>query len=66
VQDPRFNPDNRAIPYWDNLGEPTGSLLGVAGAAFIVEPFGDVPTTATYVTNTVLLAIVLLLLARAA
>jgi hypothetical protein len=37
----------------------------MAAAAFIVEPLGDVPTTAKYVTNTVLLAIVLLL-ARAA
>jgi hypothetical protein len=37
-----------------------GSLLGVAGAAFIVEPLGDVPATAKYITNAVLLAIALL------
>lgn len=103
-----FNPAYRAIPYWDNLREPSpgfsgwlptgvafgavvvwlvlvgrwsrrrgwgglhvlaaaaGSLLGVAGAAFIVEPLGDVPATAKYVTNAVLLAIVLLLVIMAA
>jgi hypothetical protein len=48
------------------LAAAAGSLLGVAGTAFIVEPLGDVPTAAKYATNTVLLAIVLLLLASAA
>jgi hypothetical protein len=38
----------------------------VAGAAFIVEPLGDVPATAKYATNAVLLAIVLLLAVLAA
>lgn len=48
------------------LAAAAGSLLGVAGAAFIVEPLGDVPATAKYVTNAVLLAIVLLLVVLAA
>jgi hypothetical protein len=48
------------------LAAAAGSLLGVAGAAFIVEPLGDVPATAKYVTNAVLLAIVLLLVILAA
>lgn len=42
------------------LAAAAGSLLGVAGAAFIVEPLGDVPATAKYITNAVLLAIALL------
>jgi hypothetical protein len=54
---------------WDGrhiLAAAAGSLLGVAGTAFIVEPLGDVPAMAKYVTNAVLLAIVLLLVAWAA
>ncbi len=48
------------------LAAAAGSLLGVAGAAFIVEPLGNVPATAKYVTNAVLLAMVLLLVVLAA
>jgi hypothetical protein len=48
------------------LAAAAGSLLGVAGAAFLVEPLGDVPAAAKYATNTVLLAIVLLLVVLAA
>jgi hypothetical protein len=48
------------------LAAAAGSLLGVAGAAFIVELLGDVPATAKYVTNAVLLAIVLRLVVLAA
>jgi hypothetical protein len=48
------------------LAAAAGSLLGVAGAAFLVEPLGDVPAAAKYATNAVLLAIVLLLVALAA
>lgn len=54
---------------WDGrhvLAAAAGSLLGVAGTAFIVEPLGDVPATAKYVTNAALLAIVLLLVVLAA
>ena len=47
-------------------GAAAGILLRVAGVAFVVEPLGDVPATAKYVTNAVLLAIVLLLVALAA
>jgi hypothetical protein len=48
------------------LAAAAGSLLGVAGAAFLVGPLGDVPAAAKYATNTVLLAIVLLLVVLAA
>jgi hypothetical protein len=54
---------------WDGRHVPAAaaaSLLGVAGTAFIVEPLGDVPAAAKYVTNAVLLAIVLGLVALAA
>jgi hypothetical protein len=48
------------------LAAAAGSLLGVAGAAFLVEPLGDVAAPAKYATNTVLLAMVLLLVVLAA
>jgi hypothetical protein len=54
---------------WDGrhvLAAAAGSLLGTAGTAFMVEPLGDVPAVAKYVTNAVLLAIVLGLVAWAA
>jgi hypothetical protein len=54
---------------WDGrhvLAAAAGSLLGVAGTAFVVEPLGDVPAMAKYVTNAVLLAIVVGLVAWAA
>jgi membrane protein YqaA with SNARE-associated domain len=48
------------------LAAAAAGLLGVAGEAFFVEPLGDVPATAKYATNVVLLAIVVLLLVLAA